>query len=675
MRGPRVQIGNPGLSNSRRLLISSPMRKSVPLDDLQFEKLLRRVAESQARAGQVGGPERQRILFLGNRYNPLSTVCLQTLVELGYDPVVGVYDPLTKGAWQLFRKKLMARGWGFVLRRTLLLIRCKTRIAFRRMGGSLLGFASVPELSRARGLDTIRCTNPNSAEFVQQVQLLGLDLVLVAAFGRILKRELIGIPRLGCVNVHPSLLPRFRGPEPFYWILAKQEKMSGVTLHYMDEGIDSGDIILQRELKIRPNETEITLTDRSARLAAELLREAIPRLFAGQAPRIRQDHSAATYYTFPQKGASVLRQRTRILSSQTGVTSKNISIPVHAIDPLQDPRWGAFIEEHPRASVFHTIPWLNALQRTYKYKPTVYTTSPGGVCLQNGLVFCSVESWVTGRRLVSLPFSDHCEPLVDSPKEMDSILSYLQAYRRSGDWKYIEIRPVDSRLFGASKQEGFQPSKEYYQHSIDLRPPDGELFRRFHKSSVQRRIRRAEQAGLACECGRSSALLRKFYQLMLMTRRRHHLPPQPEGWFRNLAECMGDALEVWVASLENRAVASIITLRFKNTLVFKYGSSDSAYHRFGPVPLLLWRAIQQAKSNGVQVFDLGRSDYYDKGLVVFKDRWASTRSLLTYWKFPAPAAGLLVDEGREFKLAKQFFGFLPQFVQKAVGEILYRHIG
>jgi hypothetical protein len=381
-------------------------------------------------------------------------------------------------------------------------------------------------------------------------------------------------------------------------------------------------------------------------------------------------------YSYPPKGALVMRPGTRIPASPICHTGKNFSsVPVHVIDPLEDPRWGAFVEEHPRASVFHTIPWLDALHRTYGYKPIVYTTSPPGADLQNGLVFCRVESWLTGRRLVSLPFSDHCEPLIDSAEEMESILSYLQAQRRSSDWKYVEIRPLNNSLCRTSAQEGLQPAKQYYFHSIDLRPPEDELFRQFHESSVQRRIRRAERAGLVYECGRSNALLGKFYQLMLLTRQRHHIFPQPEAWFRNLVECMGDALKIGVVSRENLAVASIITLRFKNTLVFKYGCSDFAYRQFGSTPLLLWRAIQQAKSDGVQVFDLGRSDCQNQGLIAFKDHWASTRGLLTYWRFAAPAEDLVTDESRKLKLAKHFFGLLPKSVQKAAGRILYRHIG
>src|SRR5712692_5374337 len=245
--------------------------------------LLRSASERQAEARQTNTTKPSWILFLGNSYNPWSIPCLQTLVELGHHIVVGRYDPLIKGVWRLLRESLRSRGWSFVLRKAAYLRRSKTRITLRRMGVPLSGFASLPELCRARGLRMIRCTNPNGAEFIQQVQLLGVDLIVVAGFPRILKRALIDVPRLGCINVHPSLLPRYRGPEPCYWVLANQENTTSVTIHHVDEGIDTGDILLEGKLEIRPNETEITLGQRVARVAGELLREAIPLLLAGRA--------------------------------------------------------------------------------------------------------------------------------------------------------------------------------------------------------------------------------------------------------------------------------------------------------------------------------------------------------------------------------------------------------
>src|ERR1700733_3920504 len=104
------------------------------------------------------------------------------------------------------------------------------------------------------------------------------------------------------------------------------------------------------------------------------------------------------------------------------MTTKELACQVFSLDPLVDPRWSGLAASHPSASVFHSVGWLNALQKTYGYEPLVYTNSPEHTPLSNGIIFCRVKSWLTGRRLVSLPFSDHCEPLVDSVEELNELL-------------------------------------------------------------------------------------------------------------------------------------------------------------------------------------------------------------------------------------------------------------
>src|SRR6185369_4897333 len=99
---------------------------------------------------------------------------------------------------------------------------------------------------------------------------------------------------------------------------------------------------------------------------------------------------------------------------------------VYQIDPLRDPRWPEFVNRHRDASVFHSRPWLQAVQRTYGYTPVVYTTSAPTEALSNGIVLCRISSWLTGRRMVSVPFSDHCEPLVDTPHAADAIFRELK---------------------------------------------------------------------------------------------------------------------------------------------------------------------------------------------------------------------------------------------------------
>jgi hypothetical protein len=344
------------------------------------------------------------------------------------------------------------------------------------------------------------------------------------------------------------------------------------------------------------------------------------------------------------------------------------------VNPLTDCRWTEFVESHPRASIFHTTQWLDALRRTYGYEPIVYTTSRPGNVLQNGLPCCRVASWLTGRRLVSLPFSDHCEPLVDSTENAQAMFQSVRKLVATEHWKYLEFRPLACPDYAFALTDA-RPSARYYIHEIDLTPGEDEIFRQFHKTSVQQRIHRAEREGVTHECGRSDSHLAKFFRLQLLIRQYHRVPPQPWQWFQNLAECMGDALKVHVASYQKKEVAAVLILHFKNTIVYKYGASDPKYNRLGLIPFLLWKAIQTAKASGVETFDLGRSEYWNKGLIDFKDHFTSERRLLTYWRCPGPVRGCSQNESYDSRFAKQCFHALPNVAQRKVGQLLYRHIG
>jgi Acetyltransferase (GNAT) domain len=345
-------------------------------------------------------------------------------------------------------------------------------------------------------------------------------------------------------------------------------------------------------------------------------------------------------------------------------------LPVYTLDPLNDLRWADFVERHSRASIFHTRGWLEALHRTYGYEPVVYTTCAPASALTNGIVFCRIRSWLTGGRMVSLPFADHCEPLVGCLGESREILSSVQRTLDNERFKYIELRPLSANLL---TETSMQKSDSFCFHALDLQPPLVELFRRFQKDSIQRKIRRAEREDLLYEEGRSEILLKKFYHLFVLTRRRHKVPPQPIDWFQNLVTCLGDRLKIRVASKAGRPIASMLTLRHGEAMVYKYGGSDASVHNWGATPFLFWKAIQDAKAGGVQKFDFGRSDGDNRGLIIFKDRWGSERTELTYWRLPGRS---VPGRGQwKLKIAGPIFARMPDRVLAASGRILYRHIG
>ena len=353
------------------------------------------------------------------------------------------------------------------------------------------------------------------------------------------------------------------------------------------------------------------------------------------------------------------------LSSSMGRAVKEI----YEIDPLRDQRWLELVDRHPLASVFHSANWLKALKGVYGYEPVALTSCPPGIPLSNGIVFCRIKSWLTGRRLVSLPFADHCEPLVGSPEELDALLTHTKLQVDREKLKYAEIRPVSCQPGGVA---AFNPLATYVLQSLDLRPAAEELFRKFHKDCVQRKIRRAERERLQYEQGASEDLLQKFYRLLVMTRRRHFLPPQPLSWFRGLIAAFGEDLEIRVASKDGVPVASILTLAHKKTMVYKYGCSNVALNNLGGTALLFWNAIQEAKDAGFVEFEMGRSDMDNLGLIAFKERWGASRQSLSYWRYPnvdSPETTLWSN------LARPLVSLAPDLVLETAGALLYKHIG
>ena len=344
---------------------------------------------------------------------------------------------------------------------------------------------------------------------------------------------------------------------------------------------------------------------------------------------------------------------------------------IYKLHPLEDQRWQRFVDRDARASVFHTPQWLEALRRTYGYEPVVYTTTPPASELSNGVVFCRVHTWVSGGRLVSLPFSDHCEPLA-SPSEFDELMNWLKISRHRKHWKYIELRPLS--LHGNARIPELTKSESFSLQALDLSPSLDTLFHNFHKSCVQRKIHRAEREKLTYEEGRSDVLLKKFYNLLLLTRRRHGIPPQPFVWFRNAVNCLNDRVLIRIASKEGQPVAAIVTIQYKDVLVYKYGCSDSRFNNLGGTALLFWKAIQNAKRDGLRTYDLGRSETDNSGLLTFKQNWGAVSTPLDYYRLPA-GQPFHLNSGWRSRVAKGVFSMMPNPLFAATGRLLYRHIG
>jgi len=344
---------------------------------------------------------------------------------------------------------------------------------------------------------------------------------------------------------------------------------------------------------------------------------------------------------------------------------------LYTLDPLLDDRWNDLVAHHPRASAFHRTEWLRALTRTYGYRPMVVTSSPPGERLSDGVVFCEVRSWITGSRLVSLPFSDHAQPLVDESCGILEIERWMREECTQADWRYIEFRPLSGNFHSDDREK---VSESFWFHSLDLSPSAEQLFRKCHRNCIQRRVRHAERQGLSYERGSSAELLDAFYELLIVTRKRHRLLPQPRAWFRNLLECMAPHAEIRLVRKDGVPVAAILTLRHGRTAVYKYGCSDRKLHHLAGMSLLLWRLIEESKAEGAEQIDLGRTEMENAGLVRFKDRLGALRTQINYFRCTR-------DETESFRFfpglpkTHALCSTLPGVLSSVAGELMYRHMG
>lgn len=164
----------------------------------------------------------------------------------------------------------------------------------------------VKECALSHNILVFQPTKLRDGTALAQIQELAPDLIVVAAYGRILPKEILDYSAFGCINVHSSLLPKYRGAAPINWAILNGERETGVTIMYMAEALDAGDIIAQRKVSILPTETAAELTARLAECGGELLAETVAKMEAGKAVRVQQNEADVTWAPMLNKEMSVM---------------------------------------------------------------------------------------------------------------------------------------------------------------------------------------------------------------------------------------------------------------------------------------------------------------------------------------------------------------------------------
>jgi methionyl-tRNA formyltransferase len=163
---------------------------------------------------------------------------------------------------------------------------------------------SIRGAARRGGVSCEPVPDVNAPPFVDRLRVLGVDLVVSLSCPQVFKRALLTVPRYGCINLHGALLPRLRGLLPSFWALALGDTETGVTVHYMEDNIDGGDVILQERIRIRADDTVHSIVERGkVEVGRFLLVEAIERIAAGDAPRGQVDITQGSYFSYPGPAA------------------------------------------------------------------------------------------------------------------------------------------------------------------------------------------------------------------------------------------------------------------------------------------------------------------------------------------------------------------------------------
>ncbi|HEY5812420.1 MAG TPA: GNAT family N-acetyltransferase [Terrimicrobiaceae bacterium] len=340
---------------------------------------------------------------------------------------------------------------------------------------------------------------------------------------------------------------------------------------------------------------------------------------------------------------------------------------VKEIDPSAEPRWDRIAASHPDSSFFHSAAWAKVLCKTYGHQSVSLLFSKNGepVAL---LPLLEVSSPFTGRRGISLPFTDSCDCLLFERANGAFLLEEICALARKRQWKYFEIR---GRLANLAPPAFTQ----FYGHSLDLRGGTKVLFANF-ESSVRRAIRKAEKSDLKVEVSESSQALAEFYQLHVQTRRRHGVPPQPFYFFDNIYnEVIKRGLGfICTARIGAKVVAAAVFFHTGKRAIFKFGASDEQYQELRANNLVMWHAIQSLVLQGFELLHLGRTASDNPGLRRFKLGWNATEETIEYCRFDTQANDWSAAGNHFSGFYNTLFSRMPLALNRLMGSIIYPHL-
>lgn len=344
-------------------------------------------------------------------------------------------------------------------------------------------------------------------------------------------------------------------------------------------------------------------------------------------------------------------------------------VQIVGLDPRDDPRWQRLLERRG-SSLFSSPAWISAVAESYEFAPEAFVALDDRGEPTAGLAFCRIRD-ALGERIVSFPFSDYCDPLVEDRPTWDQLVQRLSEAGCPITLRCLQnpLPPTDGR---------FSLVKAPRWHRIDLRPGTEALWGGLDEGA-RRAIRKAQKNGVTIRFTDDEATLRTFFRMHLEVRKyKYRLLAQPYGFFENIWRrfIVPGHGTIAAALHDGQMVGAIFFVEFGDTLYYKFNASSRTHLELRVNDLMLWASIQYAQGRGKAFMDLGLSDADQEGLIRYKRKYAREERTISFLRYLP--AGAPEPNGQFGAVLGQLTALLteetvPDPISAQAGALLYRY--
>jgi len=479
----------------------------------------------------------------------------------------------------------------------------------------------------------------NSPQFINKIKSLGIDLILVASCTEILKDDLIKSVKLGCVNCHPSLLPKYRGSNPFFWVLRNNEKETGVSFHLVNKTIDGGKLLLQQKIPILDSDNEESLVSKCAKLALDMMPELLIRFENNSIFSENQDENNASYYS---------NLKDDPLCTQYEITefsTENINL------------WNEMIENSPQYNFFSTSFWLETVSKLTGDSFKVIA------CKYKGILLCGCAAFLRksleGHLFTGAPLSQYSsilffpltkQEVIDRVEDVyfNAVLRLTEYVKTNFGWSVLYLHPNFKE--STFLRESHWLVNNRYTYYLDLTKGDS-LFDGFD-NMLKRNIRKCRKQDF--EFMDKFNTFSEFYTLWNHNFLRQKIRPslnnrEFEYIYNDLRK--NNFCKTICAYDKGRNLASAVIFLVDKRVAYYWASAfNRVFSNTGINQFLIWEGLKQLSKEGVENFDFMGADV--PSIAEFKKRFGGT--LVPHYK----ASIICSDRAKVIRTGKKMYNLL-----------------